>query len=167
MNLTESIVDNASIEWFREPEYAAGHGSHLAPGDRAAEREEDSKGAQRRPSREARFPFGSRVVPRAAEVLGSPRAAGTGGRLPDEEGTLGQCTLFTGGVLEGAAMERFGPGPRMASSEPAAERDSFGEVVLVERLREAIRGLNPAIPEEAREEALRGGVPPFHPDILN
>lgn len=31
----------------------------------------------------------------------------------------------------------------------------FGEVVLVGRLREANRRLNPAIPEEAREEALR------------
>jgi type I restriction enzyme R subunit len=35
------------------------------------------------------------------------------------------------------------------------ERKSYGEVVLVARLREAIRRLNPAIPEEAREEALR------------
>ena len=48
-----------------------------------------------------------------------------------------------------------GHGPHLAPGEPAAERDSFGEVVLVGRLREAIRRLNPAIPEEAREEALR------------
>ena len=46
-------------------------------------------------------------------------------------------------------------GPRIAPGEPAAERDSFGEVVLVGRLREAIRRLNVSIPEEAREEALR------------
>jgi type I restriction enzyme R subunit len=43
----------------------------------------------------------------------------------------------------------------MAPGEAAAERDSFGEVVLVERFRGALRRLNPAIPEEAREEALR------------
>ena len=35
------------------------------------------------------------------------------------------------------------------------ERGSDIEVVLVGRLREAIRRLNPAIPEDAREEALR------------
>jgi type I restriction enzyme R subunit len=45
--------------------------------------------------------------------------------------------------------------PQLAPGEPAAERDSFGEAVLVGRLREAIWRLNPAIPEEAREEALR------------
>jgi len=64
--------------------------------------------------------------------------------------------------VEEAALEWFGElgytvghGPQLAPGEPAAERQSFGEVVLVGRLREAIRRLNPAIPEEAREEALR------------
>ncbi len=66
MSLNESIVEDAALEWFSELGYAVGHGSHLAPG------------------------------------------------------------------------------------EPAAERGSFGEVVLVGRCREAIRRLNPAIPEEAR-----------------
>ena len=45
---------------------------------------------------------------------------------------------------------RSGKGPQIAPGELAAERESFGEVVLVGRLREAIRRLNPAIPEEAR-----------------
>ncbi len=65
-------------------------------------------------------------------------------------------------VVEEAALEWFGElgysvghGPEMAPGEPAAERDSFADVVLVGRLRAAIRRLNPAIPEEAREEALR------------
>ncbi|MFM2167702.1 MAG: Type restriction enzyme protein [Verrucomicrobiota bacterium] len=65
-------------------------------------------------------------------------------------------------IVEDAALEWFGElgyavghGPHLAPGEPAAERDSFSEVVLVGRLREAIRRLNPAIPEEAREEALR------------
>ena len=49
----------------------------------------------------------------------------------------------------------FGHGLQLAPGEPASERASFGDVVLVERLREAIRRLNPAIPEDAREEALR------------
>jgi type I restriction enzyme R subunit len=65
-------------------------------------------------------------------------------------------------IVEDAALEWFGElgyavghGPHLAPGEPAAERESFSEVVLVGRLREAIRRLNPAIPEEAREEALR------------
>ena len=59
-------------------------------------------------------------------------------------------------IVEEAALEWFGElgyaighGPHIAPGEPAAERESFGEVVLVGRLREAIRRLNPAIPEEA------------------
>ena len=69
---------------------------------------------------------------------------------------------LTESIVEDAALEWFGElgyavghGPHLAPGEPAAERDSFSEVVLVGRLREAIRRLNPAIPEEAREEALR------------
>ncbi len=65
-------------------------------------------------------------------------------------------------TVEAAALEWFGElgyatrhGPDLAPGEPAAERDSFCAVVLAGRLREAIRQLNPAIPEEAREEALR------------
>jgi type I restriction enzyme R subunit len=64
--------------------------------------------------------------------------------------------------LEEAALEwlaelgyALGHGPDMAPGEPAAERESFSDVVLKVRLREAIHRLNPAIPVEAREEALR------------
>ena len=53
-------------------------------------------------------------------------------------------------IVEDAALEWFGElgyavghGPHLAPGEPAAERDSFGEVVLVGRLREAIRRLPP------------------------
>jgi type I restriction enzyme R subunit len=60
-------------------------------------------------------------------------------------------------IVEAAALEWFGElgytvghGPQLAPGEPAAERASFSEVVLVGRLREAIRRLNPAIHEEAR-----------------
>ena len=37
----------------------------------------------------------------------------------------------------------------------AAERNSFSDVILIARLREAIARLNPAIPEDARDQALR------------
>ncbi len=65
-------------------------------------------------------------------------------------------------IVEDAALEWFGElGYSCLGAEaltPAlshGERESYGEVVLVGRLREAILRLNPAIPEEAREEALR------------
>ncbi len=59
-------------------------------------------------------------------------------------------------IIEDAALTWFGElgyaighGPHLAPGESASERDSFGEVGLVGRLREAIRRLNPTIPEEA------------------
>ena len=65
-------------------------------------------------------------------------------------------------TVEDAALEWFGAlgyavahGPHLAPGEIESERDSFSEVVLVARLRAAIQRLNPAIPDEAREDALR------------
>ena len=39
MNLNESIVEDAALEWFGELGYAVGHGPHLAPGEPSAERD--------------------------------------------------------------------------------------------------------------------------------
>ena len=56
--------------------------------------------------------------------------------------------------VEDAALEWFGEQTRCARTLTPAlsqeERESYGDVVLVGRLRETIRRLNPAIPEEAR-----------------
>gem|GEM_PF-1468127 len=63
------------------------------------------------------------------------------------QGYAGQVGELGYAVGHGAAFA--GPRrarPSLAPGEPAAERDSFGEVVLVGRSREAIRRLNPAIP---------------------
>lgn len=64
-------------------------------------------------------------------------------------------------TVEAAALDWLGElgyatahGPQLAPGEPAAERDSFGEVVLVARLRDAIQRINLNIPPEAREDAL-------------
>ena len=69
---------------------------------------------------------------------------------------------LTESMVEAAALEWFGElGYSCLGAEalnPAhgqGERESYGDVVLVGRLREAIRRLNPTIPEEAREEAVR------------
>src|SRR5436190_24159569 len=65
-------------------------------------------------------------------------------------------------TVEDAALSWFGElgyqiahAPHLAPGEIAAERRSFSDVVLVGRLRGAIARLNPAIPSDAREEALR------------
>ncbi len=46
-------------------------------------------------------------------------------------------------------------GPDIAPDEPAAERESFLEVLLTRRLGDALRRLNPAMPSDALDEALR------------
>ncbi|MBE7538878.1 MAG: type I restriction endonuclease subunit R [Opitutaceae bacterium] len=69
---------------------------------------------------------------------------------------------LTESIVEHAALAWFGElGYSCLGAEALTptlsheERESYGEVVLVGRLREALRQLNPAIPEETREEALR------------
>jgi type I restriction enzyme R subunit len=68
----------------------------------------------------------------------------------------------TESVLEDAALAWFhelgyaiGHGPHIAPGEPATERDGFGDVILVGRLRDALHRLNHSIPDDAREDALR------------
>ena len=39
MNLNESIVENAALQWFGELAHTFAHGPDLAPGEPAAERE--------------------------------------------------------------------------------------------------------------------------------
>lgn len=46
-------------------------------------------------------------------------------------------------------------GPKMAPGEAESERASFADVILVQRLQEAIHRINPQIPSEAQEEAFR------------
>lgn len=57
-------------------------------------------------------------------------------------------------------------GPEIAPGEQIAERDGFGDVVLVGRLRDAIRRLNPTVPEDAREDALRKVLRVATPSLL-
>ena len=46
-------------------------------------------------------------------------------------------------------------GPDVAPDTPAAERAGYGEVVLTTRLRSALARLNPGLPDDALEDALR------------
>jgi type I restriction enzyme, R subunit len=74
---------------------------------------------------------------------------------------------LTESIVEDAALTWFGElgyavghGPQMAPGEPSAERDSFGDVLLVGRLREALRGLNPAIHQSRTLATLRDTLLP-------
>ena len=69
---------------------------------------------------------------------------------------------FNEATVEEAALSWFSElgygvahGPDIAPGEAQAERDSLNDVVLVRRLQDAVQRLNPKIPEEAREEAVR------------
>jgi type I restriction enzyme R subunit len=69
---------------------------------------------------------------------------------------------FSESVVEQAALawlESVGwtvkNGVAIAPGEPAAERYDYGQVVLVQRLRDALARLNPALPAEALDDAFR------------
>ncbi len=71
-------------------------------------------------------------------------------------------TAFSASVVEGAALawlesadRQVRNGAEIAPGEPAAERDDYGQIVLAQRLRDALARLNPALPAEAVEAAPR------------
>jgi type I restriction enzyme R subunit len=80
---------------------------------------------------------------------------------------------FTESIVEDAALAWLGEvnysvlhGPEIAPSELAAERASFGELVLAKRLRAALRKLNPTHPTDGLEEAFRKVTVPQHPSLI-
>ncbi len=82
-------------------------------------------------------------------------------------------TAFTESVVEEAALawlEGVGwqvrNGAEIAPGEPAAERDDYGQVVLPQRLRDALVRLNSLLPTEALEDALRKLTRPEGADLI-
>jgi type I restriction enzyme R subunit len=82
-------------------------------------------------------------------------------------------TPFGESIVEEAALawlESVGwqvrNGSDIAPGEPAAERDDYGQVVLVSRVRDALARLNPALPTEALEDAYRRLIRHEGPDLL-
>jgi type I restriction enzyme R subunit len=57
-------------------------------------------------------------------------------------------------------------GPDLAPAMPAAERADYGEVVLAQRLRDALARLNPELPVEALEDAFRKLTRPEGADLV-
>jgi type I restriction enzyme, R subunit len=76
-------------------------------------------------------------------------------------------------ALECAALEwlcslgyAITAGPDIAPGESLAERTNYGQVVLEGRLHAAIRDLNPGIPAEAQDEAVRRVLRAEHPSVV-
>ena len=57
-------------------------------------------------------------------------------------------------------------GPDIAPDTPDAERSSYKEVILERRLRDAVARLNPQIPVDAQEEAIRKVLHPDSPALI-
>jgi len=80
---------------------------------------------------------------------------------------------FTESVVEQAALDWLRAigwhvvrGPDMAPDSLAAERGDYGEVVLAQRLRDALARLNPGLPAEALEDAFRKLSRPEGADLI-
>ncbi len=78
------------------------------------------------------------------------------------ESTVEEAALFW---LEGLGWA-IRSGPEIAPGEMFAERESYGDVVLLGRLREALARLNPKVPREAIEEAVRKLERPESPSLV-
>ena len=80
---------------------------------------------------------------------------------------------FTESVVEQAALAwleaigwQIAHGPEVAPDLPAAERSDYGEVVLAQRLRDALARLNPTLPAAALEDAFRKLTRPEGTDLI-
>ncbi|MGB9687054.1 MAG: type I restriction endonuclease subunit R [Rectinema subterraneum] len=82
-------------------------------------------------------------------------------------------TTFTESTVESAALAwlkaagwEVAYGPDIAPGMPDAERADYGEVVLPQRLRDALARLNPALPAEALEDVFRKLTRPEGVDLI-
>src|SRR6266581_1886232 len=80
---------------------------------------------------------------------------------------------FVESTVEDAALELFADlgytilhGPDIVLGEMFAERTAYSDVVLVGRLREALKRINPKAPSEAIEEAIRKVLHSDSPNLL-
>jgi len=80
---------------------------------------------------------------------------------------------FTESTIEETALEWLKDmgytivfGNDIAPDEPAAERENYGEVILVGRLKDALKRINPSVPAEALEDAYRKVTRPSSPSLV-
>lgn len=84
------------------------------------------------------------------------------------------ASVLTESHVEDAALAWLGElgytvlhGPDIAPGEPLAERETYGQVVLAARLRRKLADLNPHIPADALDEAVRKLTRPASPSLVN
>jgi type I restriction enzyme R subunit len=82
-------------------------------------------------------------------------------------------TAFSESIVEEAALAwlevtgwQVRHGAEIAPGEPAAEREDYGQVVLAQRLHDALARLNPELPAEALDDAFRKLIRPEGRDLL-
>lgn len=75
-------------------------------------------------------------------------------------------STFTESVVEDAALQWLAGLGYETLSGTYLKRDDFSQVVLEDRLRSALERLNPQIPEEALDEAIRKLTRPESPSLL-
>jgi type I restriction enzyme R subunit len=80
---------------------------------------------------------------------------------------------FTESTVEDAALAwleasgwHVAHGPEIDPDVPAAEREGYGEVVLAQRLRDALARLNPELPRDVLEDAFRKLTRPDSADLM-
>lgn len=69
-------------------------------------------------------------------------------------------------VLQSMGWE-YVHGLMLAPGAEQAERESFEQIVLVERLRKSVAVLNPAIPQDAQEQAIQKVLRIYSPELLH
>lgn len=82
-------------------------------------------------------------------------------------------SVITESVVEDATIDwlkglgyQYLPGPDIACDGPYPERESYSDIVLLDRLRSALSSLNPSIPAEAIEDAFRKVTRPDSPSLI-
>ena len=76
-------------------------------------------------------------------------------------------------LVEQAALDWFKElgyeyvhGPSIAPDGDAPERADYGQVVLLRRLQDALHRINPGMPDEVIEDAIRQVTRPDSPDLI-
>ncbi|WP_276501763.1 type I restriction endonuclease subunit R [Terrimonas pollutisoli] len=80
--------------------------------------------------------------------------------------TESNIEIFAIETLQSLGWE-YVPGLSIAPGAENQERESFEQIILVERLRKAVGVLNPLIPEYAREQAVQKVLRIYSPDIIH
>lgn len=82
---------------------------------------------------------------------------------PITENTIETLAIET---LQSIGWE-YVPGLLLAPGAEKAERENFEQILLIGRLRKAVAILNPAIPQDAQEQAVQKVVRIYSPDLLH